>query len=55
MLNLYDFLHKSEKFSHAKIIILCDINKHMQENPHKETLVDRITKAAADRKINIKF
>jgi L-threonylcarbamoyladenylate synthase len=53
MLNLYDFLHKSEKFETAKFILLCDINKHMPENPHKQTLVDRITKAAADRKLNI--
>lgn len=55
MLNLYDFLHKSEKFETAKFIILCDIKKHMHENPHKETLVDRITKAAADRKLKIIF
>ena len=54
MLNIYDFLRTAEKFSGAKIIILCDLNKYMEDNEHKATLVDRVLKASAFKKINIK-
>lgn len=55
MLNLYDYLHKCENFENSKIIVICDIDLHMENNPHKVTLVDRVVKAAAERKINLKF
>lgn len=55
MLNLYDYLRAAEKVEGAKVIVLCDLHKYMLDNPHKVTLVDRVLKAAAFRKINLKI
>ena len=54
MLNIYDSLHTAEKVENAQMIVLCDLLKHMEDNPHKQTLVDRMSKAAAFKRINIK-
>lgn len=54
MLNLYDSLRAAEKKENAKLIVLCDLSKHMIDSPHKNTLVDRVLKAAAYKKINLK-
>lgn len=53
MHNLYDYLRQAEKIDSAKHIFLCDIQYHMEENPLKFTLVDRIVKAAAGKSIYI--
>ena len=50
MSNIYDYLRVAEKFPCAKIIVLCDLNKHMQDNEHKLTLVDRILAGFEKRK-----
>lgn len=55
MLNLYDYLHNAEKIEGASKIIICDLEKYMNDTPHKFTLVDRILKASAFKKINFEF
>jgi tRNA threonylcarbamoyl adenosine modification protein (Sua5/YciO/YrdC/YwlC family) len=56
MKNLYDYLRIAEKVENADRIILCDLDKHMHStNLHKNTLVDRIIKAAAFKKIDIQI
>jgi len=51
MHNLYNFLRLSEKEHNPKYLLLCNIEKYMQENPDKFTLIDRISKASSNRKI----
>lgn len=53
MHNLYNELHNAENVTGAEIILLCDLGQHMPENEHKSTLVDRILKAAAHKRICI--
>lgn len=51
MLNLYNYLRLAEKENKPKYLLICDIDKYMQDNPNKLTLVDRISKASSNRKI----
>lgn len=51
MQNLYNFLRLAEKEKNPKYLLLCDIDKYMEDNPDKLTLVDRISKASSNRKI----
>jgi L-threonylcarbamoyladenylate synthase len=53
MHNIYDYLRKAESVESAKLILICDIQTHMEDNKHKHTLVDRVLKASSHRKINI--
>lgn len=53
MKNFYDFLHKAELIRNKTTIIICDLEKYMEENEHKLTLLDRMWKAASFKKIKI--
>lgn len=53
MKNFYDFLHKAELIPNKTTIIICDLEKYMEENEHKLTLLDRMWKAASFKKIKI--
>jgi tRNA threonylcarbamoyl adenosine modification protein (Sua5/YciO/YrdC/YwlC family) len=55
MHNVYDYLRKAENIEGTAKILLCDLGKHMEDNPHKLTLLDRVMKAASHRRIKIKF
>ncbi len=51
MQNLYNFLRLAEKELNPKYLLLCNIDKYMEDNPDKLTLVDRISKASSNRTI----
>ena len=53
MHNIYSFLRDAENEKNAKFILICDLNKYMNDenNPNKPTLVDRINKASSSRRI----
>ena len=53
MKNFYNFLHKAEKFSDMKYIVIIDLEKYMEDNSHKLTLLDRMWKAAAFKKAKL--
>lgn len=51
MHNLYNFLRLAEKEQNPKYLLVCNIDKYMEDNPDKSTLVDRISKASSNRMI----
>ena len=51
MQNFYNSLHEAEKKEGMKYIIIIDLEKYMDDNSHKLTLLDRIWKAAAFKKV----
>jgi hypothetical protein len=53
MHNLYNELRNAENIESAKYIFLCDLEKLMEDNEHKPMLIDRVSKAAAQKRINI--
>ena len=53
MKNFYDFLHKAEAIPNMNTIVICDLDKYMEENEHKLTLLDRMWKAASFKKVKI--
>ena len=53
MQNFYNFLHEAEKLEGMKYIIIIDLEKYMQENSHKLTLLDRMWKAASFKKVKL--
>ena len=53
MQNFYNFLHEAEKFEGMKYIIIIDLEKYMDENSHKLTLLDRMWKAASFKKAKL--
>ena len=54
MHNLYNYLRLSEKEINPKYLLICNIDKYMEDNPNKITLVDRVLKASSNRKIYFK-
>ena len=53
MLNFYNYLHEAEKLEGMKYIIIIDLEKYMDENSHKLTLLDRMWKAASFKKAKL--
>ena len=53
MQNFYNSLHEAEKKEGMKYIIIIDLEKFMDDNSHKLTLLDRIWKAAAFKKAKL--
>ena len=53
MKNFYNYLHEAEKVPNMKYIIIIDLEKYMQENSHKLTLLDRMWKAASFKKAKL--
>ena len=53
MKNFYNYLRKAEVIEGKKVIVICDIDIHMKDNHHKFTLLDRMWKACAFKKIKI--
>ena len=53
MLNFYNFLHEAEKLEGMKYIIIIDLEKYMDDNSHKLTLLDRMWKAASFKKAKL--
>ena len=53
MQNFYNSLHEAEKKEGMKYIIIIDLEKYMDDNSHKLTLLDRIWKAAAFKKAKL--
>ena len=53
MQNFYNSLHEAEKKEGMKYIIIIDLEKYMDDNSHKLTLLDRIWKAAAFKKVKL--
>ena len=53
--NFYIYLHEAEKITDMKYIIIIDLEKYMNENSHKLTLLDRMWKAASFKKAKIFF
>ena len=53
MKNFYNYLHEAEKIPDMKYIIIIDLEKYMDENSHKLTLLDRMWKAASFKKAKL--
>ena len=53
MKNFYNYLHEAENFSDMKYIIIIDLEKYMNENSHKLTLLDRMWKASSFKKVKL--
>jgi L-threonylcarbamoyladenylate synthase len=53
MKNFYDYLHEAEKYPDMKYIIIIDLEKYMDDNSHKLTLLDRMWKAASFKKAKL--
>ena len=53
MKNFYNYLHEAEKLTDMKYIIIIDLEKYMDENSHKLTLLDRMWKAASFKKAKL--
>ena len=53
MKNFYDYLHEAEKIPNMKYIIIIDLEKYMEDNSHKLTLLDRMWKAASFKKAKL--
>ena len=53
MKNFYDYLHEAEKYPEMKYIIIIDLEKYMDDNSHKLTLLDRMWKAASFKKAKL--
>ena len=53
MKNFYNYLHEAEKIPDMKYIIIIDLEKYMNDNSHKLTLLDRMWKAASFKKVKL--
>ena len=53
MKNFYDYLHEAEEIPNMKYIIIIDLEKYMEDNSHKLTLLDRMWKAASFKKAKL--
>ena len=53
MKNFYNYLHEAEKIPNMEYIIIIDLEKYMDENSHKLTLLDRMWKAATFKKAKL--
>ena len=53
MKNFYNHLHEAEKLEGMEFIIIIDLEKYMNENSHKLTLLDRMWKASSFKKAKI--
>ena len=53
MQNFYNYLHEAEKIEGMIYIIIIDLEKYMEENSHKLTLLDRMWKAASFKKAKL--
>jgi L-threonylcarbamoyladenylate synthase len=53
MKNFYNYLHEAEKLQNMKYIIIVDLEKYMNNNSHKLTLLDRMWKAASFKKAKL--
>ena len=53
MQNFYNYLHEAEKLEGMKYIIIIDLEKYMNDNSHKLTLLDRMWKAASFKKAKL--
>ena len=53
MQNFYNYLHLDEKMEGMQYIIIIDLEKYMNDNSHKLTLLDRMWKAASFKKAKI--
>ena len=53
MQNFYNYLHEAEKLEGMKYIIIIDLEKYMNDNSHKLTLLDRMWKAASFKKVKL--
>ena len=53
MKNFYNYLHEAEKIPNMKYIVIIDLEKYMEENSHKLTLLDRMWKAASFKKAKL--
>ncbi len=53
MQNFYNYLHLAEKMEGMQYIIIIDLEKYMNDNSHKLTLLDRMWKAASFKKAKI--
>ena len=53
MKNFYNYLHEAEKIPDMKYIIIIDLEKYMNDNSHKLTLLDRMWKAASFKKAKL--
>ena len=51
--HFYDYLHEAEKYPNMKYIIIIDLEKYMDDNSHKLTLLDRMWKAASFKKAKL--
>ena len=53
MQNFYNYLHEAEKLEGMKYIIIIDLEKYMNDNSLKLTLLDRMWKAASFKKVKL--
>ena len=53
MQNFYNYLHLAENMEGMQYIIIIDLEKYMNDNSHKLTLLDRMWKAASFKKAKI--
>lgn len=53
MKNFYNYLHKAENIVNMEYIIIIDLEKYMNDNSHKMTLLDRMWKAASFKKAKL--
>ena len=53
MQNFYNYLHEAEKLEGMKYIIIIDLEKYMNDNSHKLTLLDRMWKASSFKKAKL--
>ena len=53
MQNFYNYLHLAEKMEGMQYIIIIDLEKYMNDNSHKLTLLDRMWKAASFKKVKL--
>jgi tRNA threonylcarbamoyl adenosine modification protein (Sua5/YciO/YrdC/YwlC family) len=53
MKNFYNYLHEAEKIPNMEYIIIIDLEKYMDENSHKLTLLDRMWNAASFKKAKL--
>ena len=53
MKNFYNYLHEAENIPDMKYIIIIDLEKYMNDNSHKLTLLDRMWKAASFKKAKL--
>ena len=52
--NLYNALHIAENMSNKQCVVILNLEKYMEENAFKLTILDRMWKASSFKKINIK-